>query len=124
MRKLGLLLLGLIFTAGLLELANAKTYTDNVALNYARPCSYTGKTPTRLTITAASAVTGSALNRGVYRMVCTSAVYFRTASATTTALTTDTYLPADQVEWFVSEGDFVAAIRVSADGTCYLTECR
>lgn len=100
-------------------------YAQKTTDNFTRPCSYRGKTSTNLTITATSAATSSALETGaVVRMVCSSAVHFRTAATGPTAVTGDTLLPANTIEWFVSEGDYVAAIRDSADGTCYLTVCR
>jgi hypothetical protein len=102
------------------------TKTDNAALNYIRPCSYSGKTPTTISVSGSSAATSSALSSGrVVRLVCNTAVHFRmSTTASPTALSTDSFLPANTVEWFVSEGDYVAAIQDSASGTCYLTECR
>lgn len=105
--------------------APALIYGDTTAKNMARPCSYRGQTATTVSVTSTSAATSTALTTGaVVRVVCTQAVHFRTASTSPTALATDTLLPANTIEWFVSEGDYFAAIRDSADGTCYLTVCR
>lgn len=102
------------------------TRSDNAALNQIRPCSYSGKTSTTISVSGTSAATNAALSTNrVVRMVCSTAVHFRTStSAGPTAVTGDALLPANTVEWFVSEGDYVAAIQDAASGTCYLTECR
>lgn len=104
--------------------AGPLSYGEGTNINMTRPCSYRGKTSVNLSVTATSAVTPKLDASAVIRVICTQAVHFRTSSATTTAVATDTLLPANTIEWFVSEGDFFAAIRDTADGTCYLTVCR
>jgi hypothetical protein len=104
--------------------ASPLSYGDGMTSNMTRPCSYRGKTATTLSVTAASAATSVITPNSVVRVICTSAVHFRTAATSPTAVATDTLLPANTIEWFVSEGDYFAAIRDSADGTCYLTVCR
>lgn len=102
------------------------TKSDNAALNLTRPCSYSGKVPTTISVSGTSAATSSAMtvNKGI-RFVCNTAVHFRmSTTASPTAVSTDSFLPANTVEWFMSEGDYVAAIQDAASGTCYLTECR
>jgi hypothetical protein len=104
--------------------AGSLTFGEGMNLNMTRPCSYRGKTATNLSVTATSAATAVLATNSVVRVICTQAVHFRTASTSPTAVATDTLLPANTIEWFVSEGDYFAAIRDSADGTCYLTVCR
>jgi hypothetical protein len=118
-------LVAIVVGAAVVASAGPTIYGPQYVQNMTRPCGYQGKTSTNLTITSASAATSSALTPGVVRMVCTTAVHFRMASTSPTAVTTDSFLPANTVEWFVSEGagSYVAAIRNSADGTCYLTVC-
>ena len=102
------------------------SYDPRVSANMTRPCSYQDQTSTTLSITSTSARTSSAMTNGVVRMVCSTAVHYRTGVAGPTAITGDALLPANTIEWFVSEGagNYVAAIRDAADGTCYLTVCR
>jgi hypothetical protein len=126
MRGVLLAIVGVVLIGSAVVAVAAPTmFSPATAANMTRPCGYQGKTSTNLSITSASAATSSALTPGVVRMVCTTAVHFRMASTSPTAVTTDSYLPANTVEWFVSEGagSYVAAIRNSADGTCYLTVC-
>ncbi len=111
--------------AAIAHAAPALIYGTSTTDNMMRPCSYRGKTSTNVSISATSAATASALETGrVIRVVCDTTVHFRTASTSPTAVATDTLLPANTIEWFVSEGDYFAAIRDSANGTCYLTVCR
>jgi hypothetical protein len=100
-------------------------YSQVAAANFTRPCSYTGETGTTLTITSTAATT-SAMASGVVRMVCSTAVHFRVSGTSgPTAGTGHPFLPANTVEWFLSTGSgvYVSAVRNSADGTCYLSEC-
>ncbi len=121
-------ILALASVLGFAALAGPLTLGEGTNLNMSRPCSYRGKVSTNLSVTAASAATGTALTAGsVVRIVCTQAIHWRTARTSPTAVGTDTLLPANTIEWIISEGpegDFFAAIRDSADGTCYLTVCR
>lgn len=116
--------LGVMFVAAAAAFADMRTYPDNASLNYIRPCSFSGKVSTNLTTTVASAATGAAIARGKVRMSCTAAVHYRMATTSPTALITDSFLPAGGTVEFISELDFVAAIRDTADGLCTITACR
>lgn len=99
-------------------------FSADIVQNMQRPCSFSGKTAVTLTISAVSAATVSAFDRGVVAMVCGTAVHYRMSTSAPTAVAADMLLPANTMLQFASESDFVAAIQDAAGGTCYLVQCR
>ncbi len=65
---------------------------------------------------------GTALERGIVEIVCTSAAYVK-VGANPTATTSDMYVPANMVKCHrVNEGDKVSALQVSDGGTLHVTQ--
>ncbi len=77
----------------------------------------------KVAVVTASAATASALSGDtqVVRIATSTDCYIAFAA---TATTSDTFMPAGTVEYFLSPGAIkVAAIRNSADGVLTVTEC-
>lgn len=79
-----------------------------------------------ISVASASAATSNAMGSSsrVVRVVSTTDCHIAFA-ASPTATTSNTYLPANQVEYFkvpVPGTSKLAAIRANADGTLYVTE--
>ena len=79
-----------------------------------------------ISVASASAATSTAFGQTsrVVRIVSTTDCHIAFA-ASPTAMTSNTYLPANQVEYFkvpVPGTSKLAAIRANADGTLYVTE--
>ena len=79
--------------------------------------SYTG------TAAATSSTVGGA-GTTVIRIICTTDCHF-VAASNPTATTSDSYLPANTVEYIVLQSaDKLSFIRVTADGTAYVTAAK
>lgn len=77
-----------------------------------------------VSFTAASARTSTAVGAGfnVARLVATQACYYIVGDSTVNATTSHIYLPANVIEYVnLKAGQFIAAIRVSADGVLNVT---
>lgn len=86
---------------------------------YMRPGAHQSVAYTGTAGTIANAITAHV---SCVRVVCTSAAYI-TIGKTPTATTSGVYVPADSPEYFyVSSGEKVSAIQVSAGGTLHVTE--
>lgn len=120
---------GVVLLAGISYAQTRVLFPNDLVQNMQRPCSYSGA-PTGssgkwgpVAVTGASAATGP-FKRGSVRMVCNTAVHFRTSTTSPTAVTGDPLLPASTLEWFASEADYAAVIWDSTPGFCWFLECR
>ena len=101
---------------------------ENNALARTRACQPDAGASTNITVTATSAGTAAALtNDTVHFIVCNTDVHWRMGdNAAPTAVTTDYLLKSgDHFPFLTGESvsNWPAAIRDSADGTCYIMEC-
>jgi hypothetical protein len=74
--------------------------------------------------TASSAKTSTAVSSGIHavRLVATTSCHYAIGDDPT-ATTSDAFLPAEVIEYIsIGEGEKVAFIRDSADGTAFVTE--
>lgn len=76
------------------------------------------------TIAVATASAGSTILSGtIARLYSTTDCYIKIGQGAQTATSSHMFLPASTVEYFaIHPGDFIAAIRATADGTLYITE--
>lgn len=122
----------LLFSAALVVIAVASiasgvaplTMTDNALLSRIRPCSYSDSTKGTIAATGASASTGPFTRGRNVRFVCDTAVHRRMSATSPTAVATDSLLPANTIEIFLSEADYIGVIRDASSGTCYYEVCR
>jgi hypothetical protein len=92
-----------------------------------RTCNFSGVTAKTVSVTSSSAATAT-LARGNLRLVCTQDAHFYHGAAGVTAPTAgtaSTFIAAKSPEYvYAPSGTKLAFIRDSADGTCYVTECK
>jgi hypothetical protein len=107
-------------------LADQDYLPTGASANASRACSFEGKTAQTVSVTSASAATSSATGVGVVRIVCTQNAHMvqGASGASPTATTSATFLPQLSPEYFLSGGGKFAFIRSSADGVCYVTDCK
>lgn len=94
--------------------------------NATRACSFAAQVAQVVNLTAVSAATTNAAGIGVVRIVCTQNAHFvqSAVGVAPTALTTSSFLPMLTPEYIFSTGGKFAFIRNSADGSCYVTDCK
>lgn len=112
---------------GQAALADQDSFGASGAANATRACSFDSIVAQVVAVTASSAPTTNPTGKGQVRIVCTqNAHVFQGAFGVTTpvALATSTYLPAGVPEYVWSTGGKFAFIRDSADGSCYVTDCK
>lgn len=108
--------------------ADTEQYSEGNAINMTRACIPKDGHTTQLSISGTSAGSGVLGQRRVFSIICTTAVYWETGdTANPTADSSSDYLPSDTLlYWATGEGDqsrYVAAVQVSASGTCFIHEC-
>jgi len=70
--------------------------------------------------TGTAGASASALEAGYYWAFCTSVAYVSRHASTAVSVTIGNPIPADTMFYFhAAVGDYLRAIRASADGTCY-----
>ncbi len=95
--------------------------------NATRACSFEGVTAQLVSLAATTAATTNAAGAGVVRVVCTQAAHFYQGAYGVTGPTAGTgasLLPASSPEYILSGGGKFAFIRDSADGFCYVSDCK
>lgn len=123
-----------VFALALLLGAALAVNADQGFLNQAEvwramaACSFEGKKAKTVSVTAATAATATAVGKGMVRLYCTQEAHFYQGAAGVTAPTagtSDSPIGPKAPEYVRSPGNtYFAFIRDSADGTCYVTECK
>ncbi len=73
--------------------------------------------------TSVKATNAVAASTSLIRLHCSEDAYVGIGTTGVAATSSSMFVPADQTEYFgIEAGKFVAALRVTASGTCYLTE--
>lgn len=100
---------------------------QGVSANLSRPCSFDGITTQVVTMTSTTAKTSSVVAAGSVRVLCTQDAHMKMAAAGVvgaTATTGDVFVVGYGPEYFRSAGGVFAFVRDSADGACYVSECK
>ena len=79
-----------------------------------------------VSVTAASAASTVLLQGSTYRVICSTDVYMDQGPSTMAATTSEAFLPLEATEWVIAETGYLylAFIRKTADGTCYISEVK
>ncbi len=120
-------ILGIAVVVSLNAWGSQTVLPTSAAATLTAPCSMAGAAAQLVAITSTTAKTSTATGTGVVRVVCSSAVHYVQGVAGVTGVTAttgDTLLPAATVERINASNSTFAFIRDSADGTCFLTECK
>jgi hypothetical protein len=132
MKKVFAFLAVLLFTSTTQAALPIKSMSDNGAANRTRAgIPYSGA-PTALTITGVSAATSQLSAGSLYSISCTTDVGIRWGDSAPTAVATDLNLKAYSVLFWstgdasetVDTGRYVAAIQITAAGTCQIVRWR
>lgn len=107
--------------------ADQEYMPQGASANLSRPCSFDSQAAQVVALSASSAATASATGKGAVRIVCNQAAHFYQGALGVTgptAGTGSTMLPQLTPEYVYSTGGKFAFIRDSADGFCYVTDCK
>ncbi len=108
-------------------LADQESLPQGASANYSRACNFAGQTAQVVAVSSSTANTSNATGVGVVRVVCTQNAHMVQGAAgvsNPTATTSATFIPLLTPEYFLSTGGKFAFIRNSADGNCYVTDCK
>jgi len=106
------------------------------ASNAMRACSFKSVSTKTVAVSSTSARLLNVTGLGAVRIICTKDAHMaqgpggpsgatgQTGTTGPTATTGDLFVPALTPEYFWSDRDKFAFIRDSADGTCYVSECK
>lgn len=118
-----------IVLAAFITVAYAKQtqLSPGQAASISAPCTYAGATTQAVAVTATTAKTSTATGVGKARLVCTASAHFVQGLAGVTGVTAttgDSYLPLNVIQEVSGNASTFAFVRATADGTCFVTECK
>ncbi len=119
--------LTLMLVAGYQAMADQSFLTPEITAQATRACSFAGEHAQPVTVTSATNNTSLATGKGMVRIACTAtAHYYQGVLGVTgpTAGTGDSLVGPLSPEYVYSTGGKIAFIRDSADGTCFVTNCK
>ncbi len=107
----------------MLARADQEYLPQGASMNAARPCNLDDITTQTVAVSSNSAATTNATGSGVVRVVCTQAAHVVVATGPT-GTTGSALIPQNSPEYFLTRGKKFAFIRSTADGICYVSECK
>lgn len=113
-----------------ISVANAAPESNRKVAGMTRVCIPVSGHSTKLSLSGTSAATGELDESTVYEIVCDVAVYWELGDGSApTADSNGQLLPANTPRYFGTSqrngrSDYVAALDVATDGTCWIRACR